>query len=159
MALCARLAKPKHVRPALDAWEIIESNDDLANGTKGPFAIHSESQMQYNPADETTNWVVDNNCAGIVYSAFGKEANRVRKILITSIERHKGSSDGPYRVEGKTSGSEPTLFYKLACNSGAADLEVGHLYDAEEETEEGYVDALHDVWGVMHRLQEGDERS
>ena len=23
----------------------------------------------------------------------------------------------------------------------------------------GYVDALHDVWGVMHRLQEGEERS
>ncbi|MGA2965257.1 MAG: hypothetical protein ABSD64_03525 [Terriglobales bacterium] len=82
------------------------------------------------------------------YSAFGKEANQGRKILITSIERHKNSTDSPYKVEGKTSGPESTLYYKLACKGGAADLEVGHLYNAQEVTEEGTKTLV-----IYHRIE------
>jgi hypothetical protein len=69
--------------------------------------------------------------------ALGTESKSERTISITSIEHHEDSMEHPYKVEAKTSGAEPTVFYKLACKSGAADLEVGRLYKATEETEDG----------------------
>jgi hypothetical protein len=35
-------------------------------------------------------------------------------------------------VEGQTSGSKIVLYYKLACGTAAADLEVGKVYRAAE---------------------------
>src|ERR1039458_4651366 len=58
-----------------------------------------------------------------------------RKISITTME-HRDTGK-PYRVEGQTSGTKPTLYYKLGCGTGAAELEVGHVYDAAEITTGG----------------------
>jgi hypothetical protein len=68
--------------------------------------------------------------------ALGTEPKPERTISITSIEHHEGNTEHPYRVEARTS-REPAVFYKLECKSGAADLEVGRLYKATEETEGG----------------------
>jgi hypothetical protein len=58
-----------------------------------------------------------------------------REILITSVE-HRDTGK-PYRVEGQTSGSKTTIYYKLACGTAGADLEVGHVYNAAEITHNG----------------------
>lgn len=70
-------------------------------------------------------------------AAFGKDKvlKPDREISVTSVE-HRDTGK-PYRVEGQTSGSKTTLYYKLACGTGAADLEVGHVYKAAEITTEG----------------------
>jgi hypothetical protein len=70
-------------------------------------------------------------------AAFGKDKvlKPDREISITSVEHRETGK--PYRVEGQTTGSKITLYYKLACGTGAADLEVGHVYKAAEITTEG----------------------
>ena len=61
-----------------------------------------------------------------------------RELSITSMEhRDSENSNRPYKVEGHTSGSKVTLYYKLACGTGAARLEVGHTYKAAEIEDEG----------------------
>jgi hypothetical protein len=72
----------------------------------------------------------------------GKDSKPDRVLSVTSLERHEGTTDKPYKVAakawlGETSGREPTLYYKLACKASAADLEVGKLYQAAEMTVEG----------------------
>ena len=69
----------------------------------------------------------------LAHLGFGKELKPDRVISITSLEHQEGSAPSKsYKVEAKTSGSEPTLYYKLACGTGAAYLEVGSLYKAAE---------------------------
>ncbi len=70
-------------------------------------------------------------------AAFGKDKvlKPDRKISITSVEHRETGK--PYRVEGQTSGTKPTLYYKLGCGTGATELEVGHVYDAAEISTEG----------------------
>jgi hypothetical protein len=71
------------------------------------------------------------------HSVFGKVLKPDRQIFITSLENGENKTGKRYRVEAKTSGMEPTLYYKLSCGTGAADLEVGHTYEAAEVQEEG----------------------
>lgn len=59
-----------------------------------------------------------------------------RKVVLTSVER-QDKDNRPYRIEGHTSGAKIALYYKLACGTGAATLEVGHTYDAAEVESEG----------------------
>jgi len=59
-----------------------------------------------------------------------------RKVVITGME-HQDRDNRPYKVEGHTSGGKITLYYKLACGTGAARLEAGHTYDAAEVESEG----------------------
>jgi hypothetical protein len=67
------------------------------------------------------------------HSATAKEAKPDRVVSITSLERYEKDTPGKaYKVEARTSGSEPTLYYKLLCGTGAANLNVGSLYQAEE---------------------------
>ncbi len=73
----------------------------------------------------------------LLYSAVGTETKAERTISITSIEHHESNAEHPYKVEAKTSGTQPTIYYRLSCKSGAADLEVGHSYEASEGTEDG----------------------
>jgi hypothetical protein len=70
-------------------------------------------------------------------SVFGKELKPDRMISVTSLEHRQGKTDKPYEVnvkswDGRSTKSEPTLYYKLACGSGAAYLEVGTVYEAAE---------------------------
>jgi hypothetical protein len=70
-------------------------------------------------------------------SVFGKELKPDRMISVTSLEHRKGKTEKPYEVnvkswDGKSTKSEPTLYYKLECGAGAAYLEVGTLYEAAE---------------------------
>lgn len=58
-----------------------------------------------------------------------------REISITSVERR--DTGKPYSVDGQTSGSRTTLYYKLACGNAAAGLEVGHVYKATEVVDNG----------------------
>src|SRR2546426_5564431 len=76
-------------------------------------------------------------------SALGKEPKPDRVISITSLERYEKDTPGKaYKVEAKTSGSEPTLYYKLTCGTGAANLNVGNSYQAEEITSKDGVKIL-----------------
>jgi hypothetical protein len=69
---------------------------------------------------------------------FAKEPNSDITISITGIEhRQRTTTDSDYQVEGKTISSVPIIRYKLSCKNGAADLEVGHRYNATEATENG----------------------
>lgn len=76
-------------------------------------------------------------------STFGKTLKPDRVISITSLEHLQDKTGKSYRInaksweEGKTSGSEPTLFYQLLCGTAAAYLEVGHPYKAAEAYEKG----------------------
>jgi hypothetical protein len=76
------------------------------------------------------------------HSTFAKTLKPDRVISITSLE-HLDKTGKSYRVnaksreEGKTSGSEPTLYYQLLCGTAAAYLEVGHPYKAGEAYEKG----------------------
>lgn len=70
-----------------------------------------------------------------LHSALGTGSQAERTISITSIEHQQGNAESLYKVEAKT--SEPTIYYKLACKNGAADLEVGRLYKVTEGTEDG----------------------
>jgi hypothetical protein len=58
-----------------------------------------------------------------------------REISITSVERR--DSGKPYRVNAQTPNLKTRLHYRLACGTGAADLEVGRVYPAQEITTEG----------------------
>jgi len=60
-----------------------------------------------------------------------------RDISITSMEHRDTEGNRPYTVEGHTVGAKVTLYYKLACGTGAARLEVGHTYKAAEVESEG----------------------
>jgi hypothetical protein len=82
----------------------------------------------------------------LCHACFGKELKPDRTISITSIEHREGNTGKPYKVEGRTSGSQPTFYYKLACGTGAADLEVGHAYRATEATIEGTKTLL--IWNI-----------
>lgn len=70
----------------------------------------------------------------LCHAAVGKDKvlKPDREISITSVEHR--DTGRPYRVEGQTSGSKNTLYYKLACGTAAANLEVGHIYEAAEIT-------------------------
>lgn len=73
----------------------------------------------------------------LLHSAAGTESKAERTVFITSIEHHESTTEHPYKVEAKTSGTETTIYYELACKGGAADLEVGRFYKASEGTEGG----------------------
>jgi hypothetical protein len=74
---------------------------------------------------------------------FGKTLKPDHVISITNLEHLDDKTGKSYRVnaksweQGKTSGSEPTLYYQLLCGTGAAHLEVGQLYKAAEASEKG----------------------
>jgi hypothetical protein len=73
---------------------------------------------------------------------FGEESKPDRVISVTRLERREGSTAKPYQVKakgwiGKTSESQPTLYYELACGASAADLKVTKVYEAMELTAEG----------------------
>jgi len=72
-----------------------------------------------------------------VASSFGEDKvlKPDREISITSVE-HRDTGK-PYRVEGHTSGSKTTLYYKLGCGTAAANLEVGLVYKATEGVDNG----------------------
>lgn len=57
-----------------------------------------------------------------------------RTFSITGIEHHAGKTSKEYRVSGTASlhGKSTPLYYELACGTAAADLEVGHTYNAAE---------------------------
>ena len=70
-------------------------------------------------------------------SVLGKELKPDRVISVTSLEHREGKAEKSYEVSakawyGKDTKSEPTLYYKLACGTGAAYLEVGSRYEAQE---------------------------
>lgn len=73
---------------------------------------------------------------------FGTVLKPDRVISVTSLEHRGGTPGKSYRVdakswEGTSTAREPTLYYQLACGTGAADLAVGHVYEATEGTTEG----------------------
>lgn len=68
---------------------------------------------------------------------FGEEPRSDFTISITSIEYRERNTDRPYKVEGKTTGSLPTRYYTMSCKNGAADLQVGHLYQVSEANDKG----------------------
>jgi hypothetical protein len=70
-------------------------------------------------------------------SVLGKELKPDRVISVTSMEHREGKTGKPYEVNvkswgGKSTKSEASLYYKLACGTDAAYLEVGTLYEAAE---------------------------
>jgi hypothetical protein len=71
------------------------------------------------------------------HPTFGEEPRSDFTISITSIEHRERSTDRPYKVEGKTTGSLPTHYYTMSCKKGAADLQVGHLYQVNEANDNG----------------------
>lgn len=76
------------------------------------------------------------------HPCFGEESKPDRVISVTSLERREGSTAKPYQVKakgwvGRTSESQPTLHYELACGASAADLKVTKVYEAMELTAEG----------------------
>ncbi|MFI5095986.1 MAG: hypothetical protein ACHQIK_21405 [Candidatus Acidiferrales bacterium] len=69
-------------------------------------------------------------------------------ISITSIEHRERNTDRPYKVEAKTTGSSPTLYYTMSCKNGAAGLQVGHLYQVSEANDNG----IKTLW-ISHRVE------
>lgn len=73
---------------------------------------------------------------------FGTVLKPDRVISVISIEHRGGTPGKSYRVdakswEGTSTAREPTIYYQLVCGTGAADLAVGHLYEAMEGTADG----------------------
>lgn len=63
---------------------------------------------------------------------FGQALKPDRTISVVSMERYENATSKGYKVEAKTSGLQPNVYYKLECGMNAADLEVGCLYKAAE---------------------------
>lgn len=55
-----------------------------------------------------------------------------RTISVVSMERYEDATSKGYRVEAKTSESQPNVYYRLKCGMNAADMQVGRLYKAAE---------------------------
>jgi len=88
--------------------------------------------------------------AAIILSlpSLGEEPRSDFTIYITSIEHREHNSDRPYKVELKTSGSPPIRYYTISCQNGAADLQVGHTYQATEGTWNG----VKTLW-ISHHIE------
>ena len=74
--------------------------------------------------------------------ALGGETRKLesdRTLSITGIEHHAGKTSKEYRVSGTASlhGKSTPLYYEFACGTAAADLEVGHTYNAAEAQVDG----------------------
>jgi hypothetical protein len=88
-------------------------------------------------------------------SVLGKELKPDRVISVTSLEHREGKAEKSYEVSakawyGKDTKSEPTLYYKLACGTGAAYLEVGSRYEAQEAySKDGLFDVKSDPNDIM----------
>jgi hypothetical protein len=90
----------------------------------------------------------------------GKDLKPDRVISVTSLEHHEGKPEKSYEVsvkawEGTNTKSEPTLYYKLACGTGAGRLEVGRIYEAAEAYSKDGVKLLI-IFGVQHESDPSD---
>ena len=65
-------------------------------------------------------------------SGVGQALQPDRIISVISMERYENATSKGYKVEAKTSGSQPNVYYRLDCGLNAADLGVGQLYRAAE---------------------------
>jgi hypothetical protein len=98
---------------------------------------HETAGEGYNPAMKIRAGLLAAILVMLSAPVVGKELKPDRVISVTSLEHREGKTDKSYEVsakawKGKDTKSEPILYYKLACGTGAAYLEAGSRYEAQE---------------------------